>query len=89
MLKVRALFEDYANDALSDKGLVEAVDLVNNAREMATATPKQVSKEIIRTLRARKRKPLKRLTVRQLNIMRKSKSHNSFALSLISSILKT
>lgn len=87
VLKVRALFEDYANDALSDKGLVEAVDLVNNAKWQQLLLSRCL-RRIISTLRARKRKPLKRLTVRQLNIMRKSKSHNSFALSLISSILK-
>ncbi len=44
VLKVRAMFEDYANDALSDKELVEAIDLVNNAREMAAQEPKSVSK---------------------------------------------
>ena len=60
MLKVRALFEDYANDALSDKGLVEAVDLVNNAREMATATPKQVSKEDYKNLKGKEKKAAKK-----------------------------
>ena len=44
VLKVRAMFEDYANDALSDRELVEAIDLVNNAREMASKQPKEVSK---------------------------------------------
>ena len=32
VLKVRALFEDYDNNALSDKGLVETIDLVNVAK---------------------------------------------------------
>lgn len=45
VLKVRALFEDYGNDALNDRELVEAIDLVNNAREMAVAEPKNVSKK--------------------------------------------
>lgn len=44
VLKVRALFEDYGNNALKDRELVEAIDLVNNAREMAVAEPKTVSK---------------------------------------------
>ncbi|MCH5315831.1 MAG: MFS transporter [Eubacterium sp.] len=44
VLKVRALFEDYANNALKDKELVEAIDLVNDAREMALAEPKAVDK---------------------------------------------
>ncbi|MCH5320426.1 MAG: MFS transporter [Eubacterium sp.] len=44
VLKVRALFEDYGNNALKDRELVEAIDLVNDAREMASATPKTVDK---------------------------------------------
>ena len=44
VLQVRALFEDYANGALKNRQLVEAIDLVENAREMAVAQPKQVSK---------------------------------------------
>ena len=44
VLQVRALFEDYANGALKNAQLVEAIDLVENAREMAVAEPKQVSK---------------------------------------------
>ena len=58
-LRYRALFEDYANDALSDKGLVEAVDLVNNAREMATVTPKPVSKEDYKHLKGKEKKAAK------------------------------
>lgn len=45
VLKVRALFEDYGNNALNDRELVETIDLVENAREMAVAEPKQVSKK--------------------------------------------
>lgn len=44
VLKVRAVFEDYGNNALKDKDLVEMIDLVNNAREMAVATPKTLDK---------------------------------------------
>ncbi len=44
VLKIRALFEDYANNALKDRELVEAIDLVNNAREMAVAQPKEINK---------------------------------------------
>lgn len=44
VLKIRALFEDYANNALKDKELVEAIALVNNAREMAVAQPKTIDK---------------------------------------------
>ncbi|MGN0536016.1 MAG: MFS transporter, partial [Eubacterium sp.] len=45
ILKVRAMFEDYGNKALDNRELVEAIDLVNNAREMADKTPVEVSKD--------------------------------------------
>ena len=44
VLKVRAVFEDYGNNALKDKDIVEMIDLVNNAKEMAVATPKTLDK---------------------------------------------
>ena len=40
VLQVRAMFEDFANGALKNSQLVEAVELVNNAKEMAVAQPK-------------------------------------------------
>ena len=43
-LKVRAVFEDYGNNAMKDKDIVEMIDLVNNAKEMAVATPKKLDK---------------------------------------------
>lgn len=44
VLQVRSLFEDYANNALDNHKLVEAIDLVNDARKMADEIPKNVSK---------------------------------------------
>lgn len=44
VLKVRALFEDYSNNALNNHQIVEAIDLINNAREMSVSEPKAVSK---------------------------------------------
>lgn len=44
VLQVRSLFEDYGNNALGNHQIVEAIDLVNEAREMAAATPKDVTK---------------------------------------------
>lgn len=44
VLQVRSLFEDYGNKALGNRQLVEAIDLVNNAREMAASSPKDVDK---------------------------------------------
>lgn len=45
VLKVRALFEDYGNNALSDRGLVETIDLVNEAREYTVAEPLSETKD--------------------------------------------
>lgn len=46
VLQVRSLFEDYGNNALGNHQIVEAIDLVNEAREMAVAAPKTVSKDM-------------------------------------------
>lgn len=45
VLKVRALFEDYGNGVLSNESLVEAIDLVNNARTMAVLSAKEADKK--------------------------------------------
>lgn len=45
VLKVRAMYEDYGNDALKDEDLVEGVDIIRNAREMAVAEPKAPDKK--------------------------------------------
>lgn len=50
VLKVRSLFEDYGNNALNNHQIVEAIDLVNNAREMAKETPKKVSKDMYKSV---------------------------------------
>ncbi len=39
VLKVRALFEDYGNDMNTDAQLVEGIDIIRNARELAVKTP--------------------------------------------------
>lgn len=46
VLQVRAMFEDYGNKALDNRQVVEAIDMVNNAREMAASEPKSVSKDM-------------------------------------------
>ncbi len=46
VLQVRSLFEDYGNNALNNHQIVEAIDTVNHAREMADAQPKDVSKDM-------------------------------------------
>ena len=45
VLKVRALFEDYGNGITNDSALVEGIDIIRNAREMAVAEPKSVDKK--------------------------------------------
>ncbi len=45
ILKVRALFEDYDNGVLTDRDLVETVDIINNAKEMSGKTPKSTNKK--------------------------------------------
>lgn len=50
VLKVRAVFEDYGNKALKDKDIVEMIDLVNNARDMAVATPKVLDKSSYKSI---------------------------------------
>lgn len=46
VLQVRSLFEDYGNNALNNHRIVEAIDTVNHAREMAVAQPKEASKNM-------------------------------------------
>ncbi len=60
VLQVRALFEDYANGALKNAQLVEAIDLVENAREMAVAEPKPVSKSDYKNAPKAERKEAKK-----------------------------
>ena len=60
VLQVRALFEDYANGALKNNQLVEAIDLVENARETAVAQPKQVSKDDYRNAPKAQKKEAKK-----------------------------
>ena len=50
VLKIRALFEDYGNGVLKDKDLVEAVEAVREANDLADAQPAD-----LKALRAEKR----------------------------------
>lgn len=51
VLKVRSMFEDYGNGVLNDKDLVEAIDIINNSREMAASTPRNVDKKSYRSVK--------------------------------------
>ena len=48
ILKLRALFEDYGNNALSDKDLVEAIDMINEAKEYSVKEPVEAKKKAIK-----------------------------------------
>lgn len=56
VLKIRALFEDYGNNALSDEKLVEAIDLINEAEEYVNKEPVKPSKDGIRAAKKTKDK---------------------------------
>ena len=45
VLKIRAMFEDFGNGVLKDKDLVETVELIKDAKEKSTYTPKDLDKK--------------------------------------------
>lgn len=45
ILKIRAMFEDYGNGVTNDRTLVEAIDIIREAKEMAVMEPATVSKK--------------------------------------------
>lgn len=51
VLKVRALFEDYGNGVTKDSDLVEGIDIIRNAREMALAAPKTIDKKSYKSVK--------------------------------------
>ena len=51
VLKVRALFEDYGNGIVDDGKLVEGIDLIRNAKEMATQMPKALNKKSYKNIK--------------------------------------
>ncbi len=46
VLKIRALFEDYGNNVLSDESLVEAVDIIKEAENIVTVKLKSLQRTI-------------------------------------------
>lgn len=56
VLKIRALFEDYGNNALSDEDLVGTIDIIEEAKVLDTQTPVKLSKKPIRLARRDKRR---------------------------------
>ena len=56
VLKIRALFEDYGNDALSDEQLVEAIDIIEESQKLADETPIKPTKNNIKAAKKSKDK---------------------------------
>ncbi len=51
VLKVRAMFEDYGNGVLKDAELVEVIDIIRKAKEMAGASPKTLDKRSYKSIK--------------------------------------
>ena len=51
VLKVRAMFEDYGNGILKDAELVEVIDIIRKAKEMAVAMPKALDKKSYKSIK--------------------------------------
>lgn len=51
VLKVRAMFEDYGNGVLKDAELVEVIDIIRKAKEMAIASPKALDKKFYKSIK--------------------------------------
>ena len=51
ILRIRALFEDYGNGIIDDGRLVEAVDIIKDAKEYANAEEKNVSKSDYKSIK--------------------------------------
>lgn len=56
VLKIRAFFEDFGNNALSDSDLIEVVEMVETANELIDEQETTLSKAEIKTARASKSK---------------------------------
>lgn len=54
VLKIRALFEDYGNGITNDAQLVEGIDIIRNAREMAEKTPNATKKSEYKKIKNKK-----------------------------------
>lgn len=56
VLKIRAFFEDFGNNTLSDKDLIEVVDMVETANQLAGENETKLSKAEIKAARSSKNK---------------------------------
>ena len=62
ILKIRALFEDYGNGVLNDGDLVEAIDIINETRELENAEITEIGKDSYKKIKDKaQRKAAKKL----------------------------
>ncbi len=67
VLKVRALFEDYGNGIVDDGKLVEGIDIIRDARNMAAQEPKVIDKSYKTIKDKAEKKAAKKLYKENLN----------------------
>ncbi len=67
VLKVRALFEDYGNGVVDDGKLVEGIDIIRDARNMAAQEPKAIDKSYKSIKDKAEKKAAKKLYKENLN----------------------
>ncbi|MCD7723474.1 MAG: MFS transporter [Clostridiales bacterium] len=65
VLQVRSLFEDYGNNALGNRQIVEAIDLINNARVMADESPREATKDSYKNISDKSAKKAAKAEYRQ------------------------
>lgn len=58
VLQVRALFEDYGNNALDNHQIVEAIDMVEEARKMSETEYKPANKDMYRNIKDKSERKL-------------------------------
>lgn len=56
ILKVRALFEDFGNNVVNDKDLVEGIDIIRTSRELALRTPEKPDKKMYKSVKGKEAK---------------------------------
>lgn len=64
VLKIRAMFEDFGNDMLDDKDIVESLDIIHHAEEMANKEPIPVTKEHIKAAKKEPNSPDKKAHIK-------------------------
>lgn len=68
VLKIRAMFEDYGNGVLRDSELVEAIDIIEDARKMSDEKPKKLDKKSYKSISDKqKRKEAKKKYAQDAN----------------------